>query len=127
MTQFVRHREPVLTRLLPHNGNTRFLLPARPVAAQAVFATNPDSYTTPINTPMVVNAATGVLANDIGGVPVVTANLYQDVTGGSLALAADGSFTWTPPVGAGTWSFRYYAQDSTGRRTRHVPVTLTAQ
>ena len=72
-----------------------------------------DGYTTLEDTPLVVVAAAGILANDTDpdGNPL-QALLITNVTDGTLALNADGSFTYTPdPNFAGTDSFTYQAGD----------------
>ena len=74
-----------------------------------------DSYSTPFNTALNV-VAPGVLANDNsnGGGPM-TAALISNVSSGVLALAPDGSFTYTPnPSFAGTDSFTYRAVTAVG-------------
>jgi VCBS repeat-containing protein len=73
-----------------------------------------DSYSTPANTALVV-AAPGVLANDTDadGDPL-TAVLASGPAHGSLALNADGSFTYTPNSNfSGTDTFTYKANDGT--------------
>lgn len=65
------------------------------VAAQAVD----DLYYEDIDTQLVVNAANGVLANDIGE-PAPTATPIAagaSTEGGTVNLSADGSFTYDPP------------------------------
>ena len=59
----------------------------------------PDSYLTPAGTPLNV-AAPGVLANDVdpNGLPL-SAVLRRRASHGSVALRADGSFTYTPTAG----------------------------
>jgi endonuclease I len=79
-------------------------------------AANDDSYATPLNT--VINtsltpANDGVLANDSDaeGAPL-SAQLVSGVANGSLALNANGEFTYTPPNGfCGNASFSYRASD----------------
>ncbi|WP_159621365.1 Ig-like domain-containing protein [Ruania rhizosphaerae] len=53
-----------------------------------------DTYDAIEDTPLVVDAAGGVLANDDG---VTTAELVDDVHQGELTFNDDGSFTWVPP------------------------------
>ena len=84
-----------------------------------------DGYTTPEDTPLVVVAATGILANDTDpDLDPLQALLVTDVTDGTLALNADGSFTYTPdPNFAGTDSFTYQAGDArSGLQHRHRHV-----
>ncbi|MEX2189045.1 MAG: Ig-like domain-containing protein, partial [Pirellulales bacterium] len=71
-----------------------------------------DAYSLFVNDVAVVAAGIGVLANDtdVDG-PAATADLLVDVMHGTLALAADGSFTYTPEtdyVGADTFVYRAF-------------------
>jgi hypothetical protein len=65
--------------------------PADPVAVG-------DAYSCPFNTSCTVNATAGVLANDsstnVGS--SLAATLVSQPTHGSVSLAADGSFVFTP-------------------------------
>ncbi len=84
-----------------------------------------DGYTTPEAAPLVV-AAPGVLANDSDaeGDPLTTA-LVTAPMHGSLLLASDGSFTYTPAAGfTGVDRFTYTASDGSGG-TSIAAVTLT--
>jgi len=64
----------------------------------------PPVYTAAEDTPLVVGAATGLLSvvDDIDNPPedleVVDTGVLATVQGGSLDVAADGSFTYTPPI-----------------------------
>jgi len=74
-----------------------------------------DSYTTAFNTALVVAAAQGVLSND-GDVDgdALSAALVSGPANGTLALSANGSFTYTPNGGyTGADSFTYRANDGT--------------
>src|SRR5439155_766642 len=74
-----------------------------------------DSYATAQDTPLTVTAATGVLANDtdVDGDPL-TAALATAPTKGTLALNANGSFTYTPNANVnGSDTFTYRASDAT--------------
>jgi len=76
-----------------------------PVAVADNYSTNEDE--------QLVVVATGVLANDsdIEDDPL-TAVLVADVSDGTLSLASDGGFTYTPDAGFyGTDSFTYKAND----------------
>src|SRR5204862_310594 len=67
------------------------------------------------DTPLTVAAATGVLANDtdVDGDPL-TAALATAPTKGTLALNANGSFTYTPNATVnGSDTFTYRASDGT--------------
>jgi VCBS repeat-containing protein len=84
-----------------------------------------DAYTTAEDTALVV-AAPGVLGNDSDvDSPTLTASLVTGPAHGTLALNADGSFTYTPAADFnGTDSFTYKASD--GSLTSNVAtVTLT--
>ncbi|MFX8797600.1 Ig-like domain-containing protein, partial [Acinetobacter baumannii] len=68
-----------------------------------------DSYSTPTNTALNVNAASGVLANDSDPSHLTLhAVLVTNVSHGSLTLNTDGSFTYTPASNySGSDSFTY--------------------
>lgn len=84
-----------------------------------------DAYSTAANTALNV-AAPGVLANDNpNGGGSMTAELVSNVTTGTLALNANGSFTFTPPNGfTGQASFTYRAVNAFGPGNV-ATVTLT--
>ncbi|MBI2215948.1 MAG: tandem-95 repeat protein, partial [Candidatus Rokubacteria bacterium] len=97
------------------------------VAEASVFASN-DAYATDEDTPLVVAAGAGVLANDASlvGAPL-SAVLIMEPTHGSVALNADGSFTYTPaPNYFGPDSFSYQATDGTRDATADVMLAVTA-
>ncbi|MBI4751831.1 MAG: hypothetical protein HY774_25385 [Acidobacteria bacterium] len=82
-----------------------------------------DSYNAVGNTTLTVNTASGVRANDydVDGVTptaslVVTAGTFSTTAGGSVTLAADGSFTYEPQVGDQnlTDTFTYTLTDGDG-------------
>lgn len=75
-------------------------------------------------------AAPGVLENDTSNVLApndgLTAQLVADVTHGTLALNANGGFSYTPAAGfSGDDSFSYKAVDSTGTASNTVTATIT--
>ena len=72
----------------------------------------PDGYTTFVNLPLMVPAP-GVLANDSDADgDALSAVLVTPPASGTVALLADGSFTYTPAPGfAGAVSFSYVAHD----------------
>jgi VCBS repeat-containing protein len=72
-----------------------------------------DNYTTDEDTPLTINAALGVLANDSDAeMDALTITLTVDTTSGTLALAPDGSFTYTPAANFfGTDVFSYSISD----------------
>ncbi len=81
------------------------------VQAGLLSISNPDSYSTPYQTKLVVPAP-GVLDNDIDVNPS-SAQLVSGVSNGSLTFRSDGGFTYTPDNGfSGTNSFRYRASAS---------------
>src|SRR5690606_13141827 len=72
-----------------------------------------DNYTTAEDAPLTVNAANGVLANDTDpDGDTLTAAIVAGAGNGTVALNANGAFTYTPPAGFnGTTSFTYRARD----------------
>lgn len=88
----------------------------------AVPVTVADSYTTAMNTPLVV-AAPGVLANDTGA--DTAAYVAASATHGTVALSPGGGFTFTPAANfVGTASFRYTAHNADGD-SAETTVTVT--
>ena len=76
-----------------------------------------DSYTTNEDTPLVIDAAAGVLANDsdVDGDALVGGRWSAGPAHGTLTLNADGSFSYTPDANFnGTDSFTYKASDGSG-------------
>ncbi len=90
-----------------------------------------DTYTMTGNTPETFDAAHGVLANDIDfngdTLTVDTAKGASNVTGGSVTLNSDGSFTFTPTTGfSGTASFDYFVKDAAaGDSDQAATATIT--
>ena len=85
-----------------------------------------DTYTTPVNQALVINAALGVLANDndIDG-DSLTVTLQTSPTDGTVTLSGDGSFTYTPNGSfRGTDTFTYLANDGTVD-SNEATVTIT--
>jgi VCBS repeat-containing protein len=88
-----------------------------------------DSYSTNQDTKLTVNAGSGVLANDTdANGNALTASLIGNVSHGTLALSANGSFTYTPAAGfVGADSFTYRANDgSLNSNTATVSITVAA-
>jgi VCBS repeat-containing protein len=85
-----------------------------------------NSYTTNENSPLTVNQANGVLTNDTDADgDTLTAQLVSNVTSGTLNLASNGSFTYTPATNfSGSVSFTYRANDGT-TTSNTVTVTIT--
>jgi hypothetical protein len=86
-----------------------------------------DAYATNQNAVLTVNAATGVLANDVANGGTVTAFDAVGTQGGTVAMNADGSFTYTPGAGfAGTDTFTYTLANGSGQVTCTVTITVNA-
>ena len=83
-----------------------------------------DDYTISKDGVLTVAAAAGVLTNDtdVNG-DSLTASMVTQPAHGTLSLAADGSFTYTPNTGfSGEDSFTYTASDGT---TNSINATVT--
>jgi len=71
---------------------------------------NPDSYSTPMGVPLVVDAASGLLANDVDAV----SENFSDEAQNEVLVQSDGSFVYTPAAGfIGTKTFSYTMTDGT--------------
>lgn len=101
------------------------------VTAASLFVTYPiantgtnDVYTVPANGSLSVPAP-GVLANDFGTGPLSVASiLFRPATNGVFAIAANGSFTYTPNPGfVGTDVIAYYAIGPSGI-SRETAITI---
>ncbi len=86
-----------------------------------------DAYSADQNTALTISAP-GVLANDTDpDGDTLTANLSGGPSYGTLALNANGSFTYTPNMGfSGTDSFSYLAYDGTAS-SNPATVTITVR
>jgi hypothetical protein len=87
-----------------------------------------DGYAIAEDTPLVIDALAGVLANDSDAeLDPLQALLVTDVTDGTLTLNADGSFDYTPDFDfSGIDSFTYRANDgSTSPVSTASPIALT--
>ena len=89
---------------------------------------NPDTYSTPQDTDLVVSAGSGVLANDtpIGGGLTAAFEAGNGPSNGTLfvALGSDGSFTYRPNTGfVGVDSFTYHAVKG-GASSNSTTVTI---
>jgi Tol biopolymer transport system component len=87
-----------------------------------------DSYTTPQGAPLTV-PATGVLANDsdIDG-DALAAVLITGPAQGSVTLAANGSFSYSPPAAfAGSVTFTYRAVDPGQAESNAATVTVVVE
>ncbi|WP_459592941.1 tandem-95 repeat protein, partial [Bradyrhizobium diazoefficiens] len=120
------------------NGTTNGLPDPKSVAGSATLDITPvndapaavnDSYNLTSGTPLVINAANGVLANDLDvdtAHASLTAILNAGPAHGTLVLNSDGSFTYTADAGySGTDSFTYHDSDgSLGSNTASVNLTI---
>lgn len=84
-------------------------------------------YSTVGNVPLAVDAADGVLVNDVdidGNLPLTVVSFSAiSVNGGNVAVDADGAFTYDPPLGfSGTDTFTYVVQDSSGLNSNQTGV-----
>jgi len=115
------------------SGDTTVTITVDPVNDNPVA--NPDSYPATEDVVLSVDAASGVLLNDTdvdnpGNTNAgLTATLTQQPPAGqgTVILASDGSFTWTPTVGAnffGNTSFKYRAVDPTALQSPEATVTI---
>lgn len=85
---------------------------------------NPDNYTTPQDTTLLIDAPAGLLANDVSAFQI---NFQDDATGEVLVNAA-GDFTYTPAPGfVGTKTFNYTMTDGTNTsNVALVTIEVTA-
>lgn len=78
-----------------------------------------------------VSVSGSVLANDIDGdTPTLTVTAFDatSANGGSVTMAANGSFTYIPPVGStATDSFNYTVSDGTSTDVGTVFITFTGR
>jgi hypothetical protein len=89
---------------------------------------NADAYSTPTGVPLSVPAATGVLVNDTDpNNDALTAHVANPPSQGGLILNSDGSFTYSPNLGAtGSDSFTYTASGGS-QSSSPATVTITFQ
>ena len=129
MTPTLRMQRRARRRLLVAGLLALLLVPAGPSATVRGAGDPPtaasDAYTTNEDTTLVVDAP-GVLANDTDPeTDALTAVVASDVSHGTLSLAADGSFTYTPaPQFNGSDTFTYHANDGTSNSS-DATVTVT--
>ncbi|MBI3651458.1 MAG: HYR domain-containing protein [Acidobacteria bacterium] len=87
-----------------------------------------DSYTATGNVQITIPAGSGVLVNDFLGIPTatITASDTTSAQGGTVAVNADGSFTYNPPRGyEGTDTFTYTLSNTQGSNVGTVTFTVT--
>ncbi len=95
---FIRARQPIMTRLFPHQANRRFLVPSRKTTEQSipvmgVVAAQSD-------TQLIAIAPVDMSAFLVSGAPPITWSATGLPTGLSIA-AATGIVTGTAPAAAG--------------------------
>jgi VCBS repeat-containing protein len=88
---------------------------------------NGDSYSTVRDTVLSVASFNGVLANDSDADgQTLTASVLAQPANGTVSLAANGSFVYTPRSGfTGADSFTYRASDGTANATATVSINVT--
>jgi len=100
-----------------------------PTATADPSSAAPDSYTTEWNTPLVIDEAAGVLANDTDiDSPTLTVEVVTGPANGTLDLNDDGSFTYTPTAGwYGTDTFLYRTNDVDPTHDSTATVTIIVE
>jgi VCBS repeat-containing protein len=124
------------------SGNLLYHVPGSPAVSGFTSSPGPtnqsptanaDTYFTPINSPLTITAANGVLKNDTD--PDTNTTLKATIAGqpshGTVTLNNDGSFTYTPTSATftGSDSFTYKASDGTNQSntaTVTINVGITA-
>ncbi len=98
----------------PSNPAISPLVPVINAKVSSLPVTSADGYTVNEGNTLTVNAASGVLANDVSA-SAMTATLGTNVSNGTLTLSADGSFVYTHNGSETTSdSFTYFATNGTG-------------
>lgn len=94
-------------------------VPAPPVAVD-------DNYRTTGNVALEVSPEDGVLANDTLNGSTITFYDTNTSAGGTVSLAVDGGFTYSPPTGQTGFidSFTYTLKNSDGENTAEVAIEL---
>ncbi|HZH66816.1 MAG TPA: Ig-like domain-containing protein [Flavisolibacter sp.] len=89
-----------------------------------------DAYSSVGNVGISVPAADGVLFNDMKGFPLATLTAIASrstINGGTVAMAADGSFTYNPAAGyTGTDTIRYIIQNRVKKDTGVIAIAVSA-
>ena len=104
--------------------------PVEPPPGEDELTARGDTYATPVGNSITVTASrvSGVLYNDFGGEPPLTAELVSGPSAGSLdAFGTDGSFTYTPGgsmVDNSVDQFTYIAIDANGDESAPATVVL---
>lgn len=93
------------------------------VCAAGTPKTNKDNYSMKQNTSLAISAKSGVRKND--GKQPTTIELWTNPSRGTVTLAADGSFVYTPAPGfVGTDTFYYVARSANGIASHTEQVTI---
>lgn len=96
-------------------------------SAAAPTAVN-DQFAALGNTPLTVNAAQGVLANDTHNGGVVISFDATSANGGTVAVNLNGSFQYVPAVGfLGNDTFNYTVSNLGGSSTATVTIAITTR
>jgi hypothetical protein len=86
---------------------------------------NTDHYTVHAGQTLSVDAALGVLANDIDPGGTIIATNFTNVSHGTVSLGENGAFTYTPNTGyVGTDSFTYTISDGTETASAAVDIDV---
>ena len=99
-----------------------------PVASDNVYATNED---TPVGGNLINDDTGAGVDNDVDGDPLqidpISVGTFVTLQGGSVTIAIDGTFTYTPPTSyAGPDSFSYTLTDGVLTDTAMVSLTISA-
>ena len=110
-------------------GSGPFGVAVRPTPATTAPVASSDAYSTDEDTPLTVNAGSGVLGNDSDADNnALTAVKVSDPSLGSVTLNQNGSFVYAPAADyTGPDSFTYKANDgSSDSNTATVSITVNA-
>jgi uncharacterized repeat protein (TIGR01451 family) len=105
------------------DANTSLVAGSAQISALALD----DHFVASLNTPLTI-VAPGVLANDIG-TPAATVTVFSGATaqGGTVTIAANGGFSYTPASGFdGIDSFEYTISNALGSDTAQVTIEIEA-
>jgi hypothetical protein len=113
-----------------HGGTDSATVSITVAAVNDAPVANANGYNATRDTALVVNAASGVLANDTdadGTALSVSAFDAQSAQGGTVAMNPNGSFTYTPPAGfTGTDTFSYSASDGVSSDSALVSLLVAS-
>ena len=90
---------------------------------QPTLVAAPDIFVTKANSVLTLDAAQGLLANDLTGAGTLTATSFSSPAHGALSVSIDGSLTYTPDAGfVGQDTFSYFI--SNGHGTAFTTATI---